>query len=687
MFWLVFQTGVLFAQEAPFPPAKQVNCVDTFFNTYTVQDPYRWLESTGNEEVISWKQAEAKMSARYLSRASCKNAELKIDEYLNISYSYPIKKGNYYFKKMLSSDYSSSSLYYQYGINTSPKLLVDPDELSKKDKIVIGSYDVSKDSKWLAYQFSRNGSDWAEAKVVSLKTETAGSDHLVNLKFSNFAWKGEGFFYCTFSQTDQFGKTEGQKVFYHKIGDDQSKDSLIFSRKNKDLQFDFLTTSDERFFVLTETNEQAGTSSIYYIDFNAPTPHLTGLLTNLKYDLYILDNSGNDFIAVTTHKANNGSIVKINPANPYKWITIIPEDKQSMFTNVVPLKDKLIVTYYANSRPTLLLADYEGNELFKTEFAVGTSLSGFSGKPDDDEFLFNYGSYTIPPVVYKFNVKTYAMQLIQTTLVTFDFSKMEYKEMEYEGKDGVKIPMTMVYRKGMKRDGSNPTILNAYGGFGSVEQPSFDPGIVYFVEEGGIYAFANIRGGGDKGMSWANAGKGLNKQTSFDDFISAAEYLIKEGYTSAAKLASTGGSNGGLVVAAAAIQRPDLFKAVVPVVAPLDMIRFQKFTVGHWHTDEYGTIDDSLSFTKLLRYSPLHNIKEDVNYPAMLIMTSENDDRVPPFHSYKFAARLQNRKIQTNPVLLRIEKKAGHDGSSTSESYIKEAGDKFGFIMQILNDK
>jgi prolyl oligopeptidase len=318
---------------------------------------------------------------------------------------------------------------------------------------------------------------------------------------------------------------------------------------------------------------------------------------------------------------------------------------------------------------------------------VATSVSGFYGNKDDEEVLFNFESYTIPKVVYKFNINTFKKELTKHTAVSFDFKNIEYKEVECLSSDSVRIPMVLVYRKGLVLDGSNPTILSAYGGFGAISQPLFNPGIVYFVNNGGVYAFANIRGGGDKGINWALAGRGDNKQKSFDDFITAAEFLIENKYTNSQKLAATGGSNGGLVVAAAAIQRPDLFKVVVPIVAPFDMIRFENFTIGHFHSDEYGTVSDSSSFQKLYSYSPYHNIKEDVNYPTMLVITSENDDRVPPFHSYKFVAKLQSRVAQKNPIILKVREKAGHNGATSFRANLREKAELYGFILNELQNK
>lgn len=315
---------------------------------------------------------------------------------------------------------------------------------------------------------------------------------------------------------------------------------------------------------------------------------------------------------------------------------------------------------------------------------VATSLRGFSGEFYDEELLFSFSSYTLPPVVYKFNIRNFRRELAGQSTITFDYKDIEYKEVEYLSTDSALVSMTLVYEKGLELDGNNPTLLKAYGGFGRISQPYFNPGVVHFIKKGGVFAFAGIRGGGEKGYDWASAGRGDKKQNSFDDFIAAAEYLIENKYTNPSKLASTGASNGGLVVAAAAVQRPDLFAAVVPVVAPFDMIRFENFTVGHFHTDEYGTVKDSLGFQNLLSYSPLHNIQKEVNYPSMLVVTSDHDDRVPPFHSYKFIAEMQSREAQKNPILLKVEKNSGHYGAETFNSTIQERADLFGFVLYEL---
>ncbi|WP_207432294.1 prolyl oligopeptidase family serine peptidase [Sabulibacter ruber] len=680
--------GNAFAQEFEYPVSRKVEIADTYHEKYKVKDEYRWLEELNGPDVNVWLESQRKLSNKFLTKVEFKYNTLEmLNKFGYTRFDYPQKAGKYYFQYGTYNSLAVPALFYQSSLIDNPRVLVDPNYISKKENISIEGYALSKDSELLAYQFSRNGSDWAEVHVVSMKDAVQLKDHLVNVKFSNLAWKDNGFFYSTFKREDALGKTLGQKVYYHKVGTSQSEDKLIFERQNPAIEFDFLTTSDERFFILKEKNEQAGKRNIFYIDYQAAQPTLKPLLTNLTYTVNILDARNGKFIAATGVDSNTGSVVEIDPANPLKWNTISPGFSKAVLLDATPLQDKLITVYQSNQRPIISVFSYEGKPLYNLEMPVGTSVGGFRGAAQDQELLFHYGSYTLPPVVYNFNVANFERKVFRQTTINFLTEGIEYKEVEFSGKDGTKIPMILVYEKGLKLDGKNPVILEAYGGFGVIEQPSFDPGVVYFIKKGGVYAFANIRGGGDLGADWARQGRGARKQNSFDDFISAAEYLIKSGYTSPSKLAITGASNGGLVVAAAAIQRPDLFKAVVPVVAPLDMIRFEKFTVGHWHTDEYGTVANNDGFLRLQGYSPYHNIKEEVNYPAMLIMTSENDERVPPFHSYKFAARLQSRKAQKNPILLRVTANAGHQGGVTRSSRFNEKAEKFGFIMQMLDSQ
>ena len=681
---------MMWGQQAPELKSTKLSLnIDTFHTTYRIEDKYRWLEDIHSVDTNEWLKVQNKVCNNYLSIVSGKTSSFNsIDTYTYTEYDNPRKMGNYYFFLAYYNNFGVPALYMQTSLKDDPQKLVDPVFISAKDQIRIEGYSVSKDSKLLAYNFSRNGSDWMEVKVVSTISGNNLKDHLKGLKFSKLAWLGNGFFYSTFSQDQQFGETHGQRVFYHKIGTEQQDDKLIFEKKNKlSATFDYLTTSDERYFILKDENQFTGKSNVFYIDYKTEQPELKPLLTNIRFGIHILDSHDGKFIATTFKDSNNGSIVEIDPLNPLKWREIAPDFTESLLLKVIPFQDRIVAEYISNQHPILTVYDYSSVVLYNQKFPAATSISGFSGQSTDEELLYSYNSYTIPPVVFKFNIKTFKSELTKQTAVTFDWKTIEYKEIDYLNKDSVLVPMVLVYNKGIKMDGLNPTILEAYGGFGVVRQPTFDPGIVYFIKHGGIYAFANIRGGGDKGKEWSWQGRGLNKQNSFDDFISAAEFLIQNKYTSPDKLASTGSSNGGLVVAATAIQRPDLFRAVVPVVAPLDMLRLEKFTVGHWNVDEYGSVKDSLSFTKLLEYSPYSNVKEGVNYPSMFVVTSDHDDRVPPFNSYKFVAKLQSRSAQINPVILKVEKDSGHYGASTLTTRVKEMADIYGFIMYELTKK
>ena len=681
---------MMWAQEYSPIPTNEIAVVDTFFQQYIVEDDFRWLENVDSETTKEWLKKQDKLSRKYLSRITNTNNVLNdIKKYRHTEYELFIKKGKYYFTYGYYNRQANPALYYQTTSNPNMRsdLLVDPNYISGSDQIMLKGYWVSKDSKLLVYQFSRNGTDWAEAKVVSLESGGHLKDHLTGLRFSSIAWLGDGFFYSTYKQTEQFGQAVGQKVFYHKIGTKQEEDKLVFERKNPTTHFTFLTTHNERFFVLKEINEQTGKFNFFYIDYQSDNQQLKPLLIGVNQEIFMLDSHNGKLIALSYYHADNGVIFEFDPNNRSNWRAITPTYSDAVLLNVIPFSDRIVAVYQSNQQQIVSVCNYKGKVLHTFKLPLAWSIHGFNGEYDDEELFFYYTSYTVPPIVYKFNIINFTKELNKQTIVTFDFEKIEYESVEYQSKDGTKVSMTLVHKKGLKLDGKNPTLLKAYGGFGIVSQPSFDPAIVYFVKKGGVFAYANIRGGGDKGVEWSNAGQGIDKQNSFDDFIASAEFLIEKNYTSSDKLAITGASNGGLVVAVAAIQRPDLFKAAIPVVAPLDMLRFEKFTVGSFHHDEYGTVTDSLSFTKLLDYSPYQNIKQKVNYPAMLLITSENDDRVPPFHSYKFVANLQRGKGQMNPILLKVEKKSGHYGASTYSSSLEGKADFYGFIMNALKKK
>lgn len=613
---------------------------------------------------------------------------MEIDEYAYTKTNHPRKQGKYYFTYAYYNNISSPALFYQYKLDDEMTMLVDPNFISMKDVINIKKYAVSANSKYLAFQFDRNGSDWAEIKIVSISSHKYLKDHLTGIKFSSIQWRGNGFYYNKANQNKEFGKVFESGVFYHKLGTDQSEDETVFSRKDSKIRrYSYLTTTNERFLVLKVINLSDNRTNIFFIDFHAEEPHLQPLLLNTKPNIQIIESCKGKFIAKYIDDLSTGKVIEIDPQNPHKWRSIIPEFSNAVLQNVIPFEDRIVVIYQSNLQPIIAVYDYAGKQLYAEFQRYGSSVRGFQGNFYDKDFLYSFTSYTFPSIVYMFNIETFKKELTKETTINFEFNKIKHEQVEYYSKDSVKVSMFLVYHKDLVRDGTNPCLLNAYGGFGAIASPSFDPGIIYFLEKGGVFAFANIRGGGDKGLDWAADGRGFNKQKSFDDFIAAAEYLIDSKYTSNKKLAITGASNGGLVVSVAAMQRPDLFRAVVAEVAPCDMIRFEKFTVGMYHIGEYGTVRDSLSFLNLKSYSPYHHISDTINYPAMLITTGLNDDRVPPFHSFKYVAALQSRTCQTNPIILKVNYKAGHQGKSNLFGVIREEADMYGFILNELSKK
>ncbi len=674
----------LFAQKENLIPTPKEPVYDTFFNKYIIPDPYRWLENVNSRRTQKWVQLENKRSKAILAKASYRtNFYRDLEKYSLNHYRTPVKLGKYYFSYAWYDNTTVPALFYRRTIQGRPMLLVDPTTLTTKnsDIVMLQGYSVSKDSKYLAYLYNINGSDWRQIGVVNLETGKEIQDHLEGIKFSGLVWRGHGFYYSVFFQKGKFGSISDEKVYYHRLGTQQKDDKLIFKGKNQEILLNYLMTSTERFFVIEEKNQATGKENIYYIDYKDKNPHIVPLIIHIPNVFSILDYHNGKFIAQSEFHANNGCIVAIDPVHPYKLQTLVPEYTQALLLRVEPFADRLLAVYQSNQHPILTVYNYSGKLLYTMKFPVSSTLSGFYGGFYDTDIIIYFTSYTVPPVVYRFNLQTFKMELTDRTEVHFNFKNIVYKEVEYPSKDSIMVPMILIYEKGLKLNGNNPAILKAYGGFGIVSSGHFDPGIVNFIHHGGIFAFANIRGGGDKGAAWAAAGRGLHKQKSFDDFIAAAEYLIKKGYTSPEKLGTTGASNGGLVVAASAIQRPDLFKVVVPDAAPLDMLRFEKFTAGHWWAGEYGSVADTVGFKNLLHYSPYQNINDSVNYPVMLVITAENDDRVPPFHSYKFVARLQNRPAQKNLILLKSRPHAGHYSGSTWNLTKRETADIYGFIL------
>ena len=674
--------------------------IDTFYNNYIIEDDYRWMEQVNTDEMHQWIKKENRQSKKYLARLKNRSKLWdEIDKYRKYEAKTFVEHIPKYQFRMIFNDEAGSAML-QIKLADDPdrafrtedpsrhayRTLVDPNEISNTDFINITGYWVSENEDYLAYQYNRNGSDKHEVKIITLPEGRELPDHLDNIMFSNLLWYKNGFFYSSYESKNDFGITTNQKVYYHQLGTGQFADTLVFMRPRfPDNEYSYRLTKDKRFFILKEKYVDREKYNIFY--FNLKTDHfrVKPLLINLKNDIEIFAYRDGKFLGYSGLLTGNGMIVEVDAANPMKWKALTPPFSEAVLTQAKFLPDKIVAIYQTAKQPVLTVLSYSGVVLSTLKMPLGTKGNLGDFDKVNDEFYFSYESFIVPPITNRINLSTYEVEPYKKTKVHFDFSNLAIEQVEYPSNDSVMVPMTLVYKKDIRRDGRNPALLKAYGGFGVVSLPHFDPGVVAFVEHGGVYAFAYIRGGGEKGKKWAEAGRGLHKQQSFSDFIEAAEYLIKEKYTRPDKLAIYGASNGGLVVAAAAMQRPDLFRVVIPRVAPFDMLRFEKFTVGHIWKDEYGSVSDSAGFVNLLHYSPYANIKKGINYPTMLIITSDNDDRVPPFHSYKFAARMQSRPLQLNPVLLKVEKQAGHYGNQTYRGMWKSIIDLYSFVLGSLN--
>jgi prolyl oligopeptidase len=675
------QSLSLFSQQTEFPPSPVEPVRDTFYGTVVV-DNYRYLENLRSGRVQKWVQDQNEVTRKYMRKMTTQsNAFGEINANATSDYSLPNRHGDYYFHYIFDGWRRGASLYYQKKITDTPLPLVDPLTISTKDEISLGMASVSKDSKYLAYQFSRGGSDWEEVNVIRMSDKRPMDDHLTQLKFSDINWQGQGFYYTRFRVKDSLSSQGQEEICYHQLGDPQEKDKLVFARSHKSFtQLSVFVTSDEQYLIIREENRKLHTLSFFLKDNLQPDATIKPLIINSKLNLDLLDSHQGKIYALTSTDSTAANLVVIDPLQPYQWESALPPVEKMQFRQALLLNSYIAVVYQAEKNQRIVLFSYDGAVKHVENIYSDCVVGELSANPGDPELIYNIYNYLVPPLLYSLDLKTLKNELIQKTTVTYNFTDFEIKDVEYPSRDGTMVPMTIMYKKGLKRNGSNPTLLKAYGGFGIISQPYFDPGLVYYLMGGGVFAFAKIRGGGEKGAQWHRMGSGRFKQNSFDDFISAAEFLIKEMYTSPAHLAITGASNGGLVVGAAITQRPDLFSAAVPVVGVFDMIRFEKFTIGSLHTGEYGTVQTPDGFRQLLAYSPIHHIKPGVNYPATLIMTAENDDRVPPFHAYKFAAALQNNPGQTNPILLQVEKNAGHHGSQVYVDLLNNRASLYSFV-------
>jgi prolyl oligopeptidase len=667
-----------------YPVTATVDTVDHYFGE-ALTDPYRWLENDTTKQTADWVKAQNDVTFAYLKNIPYRdNIKKRLEQLFNYErLSAPFKEGDYYYFYKNNGLQNQNVLYRKKGENGTAEVFIDPNTFSKDGTTALSSISFTKDGSMATYTISEGGSDWRKAITIKTTDKSVVETELHDLKFTNIAWKGtEGFYYSSYDKplgSELSAKTQYHKVYFHRLGTLQKDDQLIFGGEATPRRYvGAYLTEDERFLIITASTSTTG-NELYVQDLNDPKGNLMCLVNNFNNNHSVIANDGNRLIIETNLNAPNTKVVAADFTNamPDQWKDLIPETENVLNTSTGC--KKIFAQYMVDVKSQIKQFDYQGKFEREVELpAIGTA-SGFSGKENEKEIYYSFTSFTYPTTIFKYNIASGKSSLYEKPKVDFNPEDYETKQAFYPSKDGTKIPMFIVYKKGLKLNGKNPTMLYAYGGFNVSLTPAFATSRIVWLENGGIYAQPNLRGGGEYGEKWHLAGTKLNKQNVFDDFITAAEYLITNKYTSSEYLAISGGSNGGLLVGATMTQRPDLAKVALPAVGVMDMLRYHKFTAGAGWAYDYGTADDSKEmFEYLKKYSPVHALKQNTSYPATMITTADHDDRVVPAHSFKFAAALQANQSGDNPALIRIDVKSGH-GSSNLSKAIEMLADQYAF--------
>ena len=680
------------AQKIIYPQAPKDGTVDTYFGVQ-VPDPYRPLENDSSRATADWVRAENKITQDYLSRITFRSKLLKrmkeLVNYEKVSApSYIKQTGKWYFYR--NSGLQNQSVMYvmdRLGDEKNARVFLDPNKLSDDGTVALKGISFSHNGKYAAYSISRSGSDWQEFYVMDAKTGKLLDDHIVWAKFSGASWQGDGFYYSAYDAPQkgrEFSNVNSiQKIYYHKIGTPQSQDVLFYQNPANPMRFySVYVNQEETMMFLTESGAGSG-NNVYVRDLRQPNSQFIQMTSNLDLQYSLVETIGDKMYFLTNDGAPKNRLMVTDLAHPgfNEWKTLVPEAKD-MLESVTFADGKMILNYMKDASSHAFVYSLDGKQLSEIKFPTFGS-AGFYGEKDRKEVFFYFSSFTVPGSIYQYDLATNTSKVYVSPKVKFNESDYVSEQVFYPSKDGTRIPLFITYKKGLKRNGKNPVYLYGYGGFNIAMPPYFSSNRIPFLEIGGIYAQACLRGGSEDGEEWHLAGTKMNKQNVFDDFISAGEWLIKNKYTSKDYLAIVGGSNGGLLVGACMTQRPDLFKVCIPEVGVMDMLRYHKFTIGWNWAPDYGTSADSKEMFNYLRgYSPLHNIKKGVHYPATLITTADHDDRVVPAHSFKFAATLQQAQGGTAPILIRIDSKAGHGGGKPLSKQIEEQADIYSFILQ-----
>lgn len=673
-----------------YPDTKKVDTVDNYFGT-DVKDPYRWLEDDRSPETEAWVVAQNEVTYGYLNEIPYRD---QLNDRLTEIWNYE-KVGAPFFEGDYAYFYKNDGLQNQYVIYRYPKgeteadaeVYLDPNTFSDDGTTSLAGLSFTKDGSMSAHSISEGGSDWRKVIVMDTKTKEVIEDTLVDVKFSGISWKGnDGFYYSSYDKpegSELSAKTDQHKLYYHKIGTPQSEDEVVFGAtpEEKHRYVGGGVTEDEKFLLISGSISTSGNQA-FVKDLSNPDAELVKVMENYDSDVSLLDSDGNEMWIYTNHNAPNGKIVKATYPNlsPDNWTEVIPETENVLSPSTGG--GYIFATYMIDAISQVKQYDMDGNLVRDVELPGIGTVSGFGAEKDEDELYYSFTNYVTPGSIYKYDIEEGTSELFRASAIDFDSENYESKQVFYTSKDGTKVPMIITHKKGLELNGKNPTILYGYGGFNISLTPRFSTANTIWLEQGGIYAVANLRGGGEYGKEWHLAGTKMNKQNVFDDFIAAGEYLIDQNYTSSDYLAIRGGSNGGLLVGAVMTQRPDLMKVALPAVGVLDMLRYHTFTAGAGWAYDYGTSEDSKEmFEYIYNYSPVHNVEAGTEYPATMVTTGDHDDRVVPAHSFKFAAELQDKQAGSNPVLIRIETDAGHGAGKPTAMVILEQVDLFAFTL------
>ena len=686
-------SSVCAGEKLKYPDTKKVDQVDELHGV-KVQDPYRWLEDDvrQSKEVAEWVAAENAITSAYLAAIPQRDAiKKRLTELWNYEkFGAPFKAGGRYFYFKNDGLQNQSVLYKLESLNADPVVLIDPNKWSKDGTVALGSTSFSDDGRFAAYSVAEAGSDWNTWRILEVETGRLLADELKWVKFSGASWTpdNKGFFYSRYDEPPEgaaFQKTNlNQKLFYHRVGSSQSDDVLVYKRPDEPTWgFGTRVTEDGRYLVIEIWKGTDHKYRVVYKDLTEPYGMPVELIDNFECEYSFIGNEGTTFFFQTDLDAPRKRIVAIDIRKPREIREIIPQSRETL-VGVDIVANMFVATYLKDAKTQVKMYSLDGTFVREVEFPGIGSASGFGGKRTDTETFYSFSSFATPPTIFRYDLLTGKSTKLRQAQVKFNPDDYSVEQVFYPSKDGTKVPMFIAYKKGIKLDGTNPTLLYGYGGFSISLTPGFSIARLGWLEMGGIYAMPNLRGGGEYGEDWHKQGTRLHKQNVFDDFIGAAEWLIEHKYTSRSKLAIQGGSNGGLLVGACMTQRPDLYAASLPAVGVMDMLRFQKFTAGRFWVDDYGSADNPDEFKSLFAYSPYHNLKPGSKYPATLVTTADTDDRVVPGHSFKFAARLQACQSGDAPTLIRIETRAGHGAGKPTDKLIEEVADQWAFLVKNL---